>query len=521
MRNLCIILGDQLDQNSLLLQDFEPKHDVVWMAEVVDESEKIKSSQVRSSYFLSAMRHFRDGLSDKNYTVDYLTLPESTQVNLTGLGEALQKSLCDYKDNGSSPITIRCVVPGDYRVKKDIERAAKYHNQSVDWLADQHFLAEPGEFSGWLSKRKSPIMEHWYRHIRKRLNILMQDDGKPEGGDWNYDKYNRKTFTKTGPPKESKITNFELDDISQQAICDINDHLELPGKAALQYWPVTREQAIIVLDEFINHKLAIFGDYQDAMWQDEPWLYHSRISAAMNIKLLHPLEVIEAAESAYRDGLAPINAVEGFIRQIAGWREYMRGLYWSYRDNWLEMNALDAQNNLPEFYWTGNTKMNCLQQSISQVLDYGYGHHIQRLMVTGLFSLLYGTRPKQIHEWYLAMYIDAVAWVEIPNTLGMSQYADGGIVGTKPYIASGAYIDRMSNYCQHCPYSPKLATGDKACPFTTLYWDFINRHEELLNSHYRLGMQVRHWQNKSSDEQDAIISQAEQLRHSLGNQNHD
>ncbi|MBT8450090.1 MAG: cryptochrome/photolyase family protein, partial [Gammaproteobacteria bacterium] len=427
----------------------------------------------------------------------------------------LQAFLNKLRAADDLPQSIYCVLPGDYRLKKELDNVLAHFNSEIEWLSDQHFLAEPGEFKQWLAGRKNPIMEHWYRHIRKRLNILMQADGKPEGGEWNYDKYNRKAFTKKGPPQKSITQTFELDDISRQVLAEVEKHLDLPGEEALKYWPVNRDQALLVLQEFIDHKLTVFGDYQDAMWQDEPWLYHSRLGAAMNIKLLHPMEVIQAVEKAYRDGQAPINAVEGFIRQIAGWREYMRGLYWSYREDWLEMNELDAHQNLPKFYWDAETEMNCLQQSLSQVLSYGYGHHIQRLMVTGLFSLLYGVKPNQIHEWYLAMYVDAIAWVEIPNTLGMSQFADGGIVGTKPYIASGAYIDRMSNYCKSCPFNPKQATGENACPFTTLYWDFIERHTELLSSHYRLGMQVRHWQNKSAEEQKAIQQQAQKIRNDL------
>lgn len=289
----------------------------------------------------------------------------------------------------------------------------------------------------------------------------------------------------------------------------------LPGKLDEFIWPINRQQSLQVLKEFIAQRLKQFGDYQDAMWRDEPWLYHSRLSLALNLKLLSPNEVIAAALKAYENDQAPLNAVEGFIRQILGWREYMRGLYWAHRDDWLEMNALNARRELPQLYWDADTEMTCLQQSVSHVLFYGYGHHIQRLMVTGLFSLLWGVKPKAIHQWYLAMYVDAVAWVEIPNTLGMSQYADGGIVGSKPYIASGAYIDRMSNYCKQCPFDPKQAHGDTACPFTTLYWAFVDKHQDLLSHNPRLGMQVKNWHRKGKEEQQAILKNADKLHRQL------
>ncbi|WP_370085122.1 hypothetical protein [Neptunomonas phycophila] len=272
-------------------------------------------------------------------------------------------------------------------------------------------------------------------------------------------------------------------------------------------WPVTRSQALEALDSFINTRLASFGDHQDAMWTNEQTLFHSLLSSCLNLKLINPQEVVEAALVHYQAGHAPINAVEGFIRQIVGWREYVRGLYWYHRADWLTWNALEANQPLPDFYWTGKTHMHCMNQSITQVLQTGYGHHIQRLMVTGLFSLLYGVNPKAIHQWYLGFFVDAIAWVEVPNTLGMSQYADGGIVGSKPYIASGNYINKMSNYCKHCRYNPKKSSGDDACPFTTLYWNFVDKHQERLSKNPRLAMQVKHWSNKAPNEQQAIKEQ--------------
>ena len=501
-QRLNLILGDQLNHDSLLWQDVDRDNDLFWMAEVSDESTLTSSSKQRTALFLSAMRHFAEGVRADNYKLEYITI----EKGFSSLTSALSHTLSRQGFNA-----VRCVLPGDVTILTNLKQCCEKHHLNVDWLADNHFIAHPGEFSQWMQQRRQPRMEHWYRHLRQDRHILMQDQ-KPIGGQWNFDKDNRKAFGKDGPGDLPDDLRFKPDAITMEVMHAIEDHLPtLPGKLDTFNWPVTREQALLQLDAFISHRLPHFGDYQDAMWTEQPFLYHARIASSLNLKLLHPLEVIEAAELAYHTGHAPLNAVEGFIRQILGWREYIRGLYWFYRDDWLTFNALAAQRQLPAFYWDAQTEMHCMQQAISQVLNYGYGHHIQRLMVTGLFSLLWGVRPQAIHQWYLGMYVDAVAWVEIPNTIGMSQYADGGIVGSKPYIASGAYINRMSNYCQHCQFNPKLATGDKACPFTTLYWHFVDEHQTLLAANPRLGMQVKNWHNKSDAEQQQIRLQAQKL----------
>ncbi|MDX1572957.1 MAG: cryptochrome/photolyase family protein [Methylophaga sp.] len=503
---LLLILGDQLNRDSLLIEQFDRQTDQLLMAEVSGESTETMSSKQRTVAFLSAMRHFAEDLQSDKLPVDYYALADGIKTFTEALNLQFKKQPFE---------SIRCVLPGDYRVMQEITAWAKSHDIDIEWLPDQHFIARRGEFKDWLAERKQPRMEYWYRELRKDRQILMDDD-KPVGGQWNFDKDNRKSFGKNGPTDVPKPTVFKPDKIAEQVIKDVQKYLpNLPGKLDEFVWPVTRQQGLQVLADFIEQRLKHFGDYQDAMWTDQPWLYHSRISLALNLKLISPQEVIDAAVKAYENQQAPLNAVEGFIRQILGWREYVRGLYWAHRDDWLEMNALNARRDLPKLYWDADTQMTCLQQSVSQVLNNGYGHHIQRLMVTGLFSLLWGVKPKAIHEWYLAMYVDAVAWVEIPNTLGMSQYADGGIVGSKPYIASGAYIDRMSNYCKQCPFDPKQAHGDKACPFTTLYWAFVERHQDLLSHNPRLGMQVKNWQRKSEDEQQAILKHAEKLHRQL------
>ena len=504
LRHLCILLGDQLDHQSQIFEDFDKTRDRIWMAETLQESREPLSSQQRSVFFLSAMRHFAEHLRQENYPLIYFSLDDNPVADFT---QALEKTFADYEFE-----SIRLVLPGDYRVLQLFKNFARQQKIACEILADQHFIAKPGEFSQWQEGKKQLRMEYWYRQLRKRTGILMEG-AKPEGGDWNYDKENRKSFNKSGPDIQPGALLFPADDITQSAIKTVRHYFSKnPGDATHTGWPVTRKESLQLLEFFIQHYLPLFGDFQDAMWQGEAYLYHSRLSAALNVKLLSPLEVIKAAEQSYQHNKAPLNAVEGFIRQILGWREYVRGLYWTFMPQWLEMNALNAQQNLPDFYWTGEVDMNCLRESISQVVNTGYGHHIQRLMVTGLFAQLWQTQPQQIHQWYLAMYLDAVEWVELPNVLGMSQYVDGGIMASKPYIATGRYIQKMSNYCSHCPFDPAEATGENACPFTTLYWNFLEQHRNLLEDHPRLGLQVKHLDNFSDEKRQQIHEQTAKLR---------
>ena len=363
--------------------------------------------------------------------------------------------------------------------------------------------------------RKQLRLEYWYRDLRKRTGLLM-DKGKPVGGEWNFDADNRGAFDKRGPGFLPEPRRFLPDEITQQVIVLVNARFAAhPGQLEDCDGPTTPLEAKLALDDFIEHRLPLFGQYQDAMWTQEPWLYHSRLSAALNLKLIHPMDVCRAAEAAYHAGLAPLAAVEGFIRQILGWREYVRGLYHLWMPDWLAWNALDAHQVLPAFFWTGDTDMACLRDTLKQTLRYGYAHHIQRLMVTGLFCLLLGVEPRRVHEWYLAVYVDAVEWVELPNVLGMSQHADGGRMASKPYIASGKYIERMSNYCTGCRFKPEHATGEQACPITTLCWDFLARHEERFLRHPRLAQQVRNLARKSAVERAEIAEQAVHLRQSF------
>ncbi|MFN7161602.1 MAG: cryptochrome/photolyase family protein [Fimbriimonadales bacterium] len=377
---------------------------------------------------------------------------------------------------------------------------------------DRHCLSTSDEFHRHAAARKQLRLEYFYREMRQRTGIMM-DGNRPWGGAWNYDAENRQAFGKQGPGLVPQPVSFAPDAVTQEVIRLVETRFpNHPGSLSAFDWAVTPEQAEQALDDFIENRLPLFGPYQDAMWTGEPYLYHSRLSSAINLKLLDPRVAIMRATDAYRQKHAPLPSVEGFVRQLLGWREYIRGVYWLSMPEYLERNALNAQANLPDFYWTGATDMNCLRETIGQTLKHGFAHHIQRLMITGLYALLLGVHPKQVHAWYLAIYVDAVEWVELPNVYGMSQFADGGLMASKPYIASGKYIQRMSNYCAGCRYKPDRAVGADACPFTTLYWDFLMRHEAMFENHPRLGQQIRNLRRLSEADRLAIRAQADALR---------
>ncbi|TWT48783.1 cryptochrome/photolyase family protein [Botrimarina hoheduenensis] len=515
-RTLAIVLGDQLDQASPLFDDWDPQRDVVWMAEVAEESTHVWSHQARIALFLSAMRHFRDSQRTAGRRVDYRELPtKSDRRTRVGSEETLSAALGDALER-LRPEHVRVVLPGDWRVLEALRATTETAGHELEVLDDPHFYTTPADFARHAKGRKQLRLEYFYRELRKRFDVLMEE-GSPAGGDWNYDQDNRGAFDKKrGPQAIPERCGFPPDKITR-AVLDLvaerfADH---PGELDHFDWPVTVADARHALDDFIEHRLARFGDYQDAMWTDEPWLYHSHLSTSLNLKLLSPREVVEAAVEAWHRGRAPLNAVEGFVRQILGWREYVRGIYWNYMPGYLDRNELGADQPLPDFYWTGETEMQCLRHSIGQTLRYGYAHHIQRLMVTGLFAMMLGVAPRRVHEWYLAVYVDAVEWVELPNTLGMSQHGDGGLMASKPYAATGKYVQRMSNYCGSCRYDPAQAIGDTACPFTTLYWDFLARHRDRLAANPRMSLQVKNLERKAADEVAAIRRQAEKLRQQL------
>jgi len=514
IRHLVVVLGDQLARDSSALEDFDPAQDAVWMAEVSDESTHVASAKQRTVLFLSAMRHFAQELRTDGIRVLYRAMsndvaatPDST---LSGELTAVL--------HAHSVQRVRMVEPGEYRLLIALRSAVEDCNIPLDLLEDGHFLCSRAEFAAHAKGRKQLRMEYFYREMRRKHGVLMEGDGPnsnsaPVGGEWNYDAQNRRAFPASGPGFVPDTPRFAPDAITQEVMALVNTRFASnPGSVASFGWPVTRQQALEVLHSFIAQRLPDFGHWQDAMWAGQPWLYHAHISSALNLKLLNPREVINAAEAAHTDGNAALAAVEGFIRQVLGWREFVRGIYHLKMPEYGDMNALQADAELPDFYWSGDTDMRCLNDAITQTLEHGYAHHIQRLMVTGLYALLLGVQPRQIHAWYLGVYVDAVEWVELPNVLGMSQFADGGMMASKPYAATGKYIDRMSNYCAGCRYNPALRTGEKACPFTTLYWDFLDRHEKRLASNPRMALQVKNLARIAAPEMAQIRQQAAALR---------
>jgi deoxyribodipyrimidine photolyase-related protein len=512
-RTLLLVLGDQLDRKADALEALDPERDAVWMAEVAEEIERVPSHKRRIALFLSAMRHFRDELRARGFTVHYHELTadgrrDSGRAFADVLGASLKRL---------SPERVTVTRPGDHRVLTSLGEAVRAWGGSLEVVEDAHFLITPDAFSDWLSGRKRVRLEDFQRHMRKERGVLLDDDGGPAGGEWNYDSENRESFGRDGPGTLPPVPRFEPDEVTRAVLELVEgrwpDH---PGTLEDFAEAVTPEHARTALGHFIDERLAHFGTYQDALWSGEQELYHSRLSAAMNLKLLDPREAIAAAEEAWCEGAAPINAVEGFIRQILGWREFIRGIYWHHMPEYADLNALECDDvEVPSFFWDGDTDMACVADAMRGLLRLGYAHHIQRLMVLGLFAQLAGVHPHRFHEWHMALYLDAVDWVSLPNTLGMSQYGDGGIVGSKPYCATGNYIKRQGNHCAGCRYDPKQATGGEACPFTTLYWDFLDRHRERLDDNRRMTLQLRNVDRKDGDELAAIRARAGEVKERL------
>ena len=505
LRCLVIVLGDQLDLDASGFDGFDAASDAVWMAEASEESTHVESSKPRTALFLAAMRHFALALQAVGRPLHYSRMDAGGQAG--SLAAQLQADIARLR-----PARLAMTAPGDWRVLHAIKAVAQAHDLALDIREDRHFFSSVSDFAAHARGRKSLRMEYFYREQRKRHGILMQDDA-PVGGQWNFDADNREAFGAAGPAGLPERALFEPDAVTREVIALVRQRFaDHPGQLDSFAWPVTRAQALHSLHAFIMQRLPLFGRFQDAMWPGDAWLYHSHLSAALNLKLLNPREVVAAAEAAYHNGQAPLASVEGFIRQILGWREYVRGIYWTQMPAYLERNALGAGQDLPAWFWTGATDMACLRDALAQTLAHGYANHIQRLMVTGLFALMLGVEPKQVHAWYLAVYVDAVEWVELPNTLGMSQYADGGVMGSKPYIATGKYIQRMSPHCTGCRYDPAQRSGDKACPYTTLYWDFLMRHQALLAGNPRMALQVRNVARLSDAQKQAIQERAAAIR---------
>ena len=505
-RTIRLVLGDQLTPDLASLKDIDPTHDVVLMCEVMDEVTHVRHHKRKVAFIFSAMRHFAAALRDAGITVDYIALdaPENSGSFAGEVAHAIKR-------HGATKLVM--TTPGEYRVLADVRGWDTDFGIDLEIREDDRFLCSPAIFKEWASGRKQLRMDFFYREMRRQHNVLMEGD-KPIGGQWNYDAENRE------PPDPNRhvpsplqfapdaITNEVLELVSQR--CEGHfGNLDDFGFA------VTQEQARDVLDHFIAERLALFGTYQDAMIEGEPWMYHSHIGFYMNVGLLVPREVIAAAQFAYDRGDAPLNAVEGFIRQILGWREFVRGIYWLKMPDYAEENFLEADRPLPEFFWTAKTNMNCMKQSIEQTRDLAYAHHIQRLMVLGNFALLAGLDPKFVNEWYLVVYADAFEWVELPNVSGMVLFADGGYLASKPYAASGAYIKRMSNYCGNCHYKVAQKAGETACPFNYLYWDFLIRNRDKLGNNARLGMIYRSLDRMSDEKVSGIEADANRFLSAL------
>lgn len=506
MTNLVFIFGDQLSYDISSLNGCDKENDVILMCEVSHEATYVKHHKKKIAFILSSMRHFAVELQEQGYHVDYIKLND---CHNTGSFEGeLKRALGRFKID-----KIILTEPSEYRVLDNVKSWQEKFNIPVDIRDDNRFLCTHTEFSEWAGKHKQLRMEFFYREMRKKYHILMDYD-KPEGGEWNYDSQNRK------PPNDSlqipKPYMASIDNITQEVIALVNETFASHfGVLDDFYFAVTRTQALEVLEKFITERLENFGDYQDAMVQNEPWLYHAHISFYMNIGLLTPLESIQAVEQAYDNKKVSLNAAEGFIRQVLGWREYIRGVYWLRMPEYATLNYFNATKNLPEFYWTANTKMNCLRQCVSETKHNAYAHHIQRLMVLGNFALLAGIDPKQVNEWFLIVYADAFEWVEMPNVTGMILYADGGYLASKPYAAGGNYIHKMSNYCKNCSYKVTQKNGDTACPFNYLFWDFLIRNRSKLSNNPRIGMMYKTFDKMDSDKKQAIRLDSERFLKAL------
>ena len=463
------------------------------MAEVMGEATYVQHHKKKIAFLFSAMRHFAEELKEKGWTVDYIRLDD--RDNPGNLHDAIQT--CSAKHG---PKKVLLTEPGEWRL------AEMFRKQNIEMLTDDRFLSTKAEFANWADGRKQLRMEYFYREMRRKTGLLMDGDD-PAEGKWNFDSENRK-------PADSDLfmprpLEFSVDAMTSEVLGLVagrfKDHF---GDLEPFTLAVTRKDALRALDHFIETALPEFGDYQDAMLTEEPILYHSLLAQYLNCGLLEPLEICEKVAKAYYDGKAPINAAEGYIRQIIGWREYIRGIYWLKMPEYVDRNHFGHGRALPGFYWTGETDMQCLRSAISQTRELAYAHHIQRLMVTGNFAMLCGVDPVEVHEWYLAVYADAYEWVELPNTIGMSQFADGGVLASKPYAASGSYINRMSDYCGSCRFDVKKRTGEDACPFNALYWNFLAKHKDKLGDNPRMGAMYSTWKRFGSEEQDRIRKSA-------------
>lgn len=502
MANLRFLFVDQLSETISSLTDVG-ENDVILMCEVNEEFRYVKHHPKKIAFIIAAMRHFAEQLKNKGLKVHYIMLD---QVDNSGtyIGE-IDKVLRAYQFE-----KVILTEPSDYRLRDQLSAWKSSLGIKLEVREDSRFLCSQGDFQKWAKGKKQLRMEYFYREMRQKYKILLENDGSPVGGLWNYDKENRK------PPNNSLKSPKRISHKKSQILLNVLDLVERRfadhfGDLRPFHYAITRQQAILELQDFIDRILPNFGDHQDAMVKGEAYLNHSLLSSYINVGLLLPLEICQLAENAYRSGKAPLNAVEGFIRQILGWREFIRGIYWLKMPQYALMNYLQAKAPLPQFYWGGQTNMACLKEVVTQTKEHAYSHHIQRLMVTGNFALIAGLDVQEVQYWYLAVYSDAFEWVEMPNTLGMALFGDGGLVGSKPYAASGKYINRMSNFCAGCKYDPNEMLADNACPFNSLYWDFHDRNSDKLRGNMRLNYVYNTWDKFPSSKQEAIKIKAAKI----------
>jgi deoxyribodipyrimidine photolyase-related protein len=503
MRSLVLVLGDQLTLDNAAFDGFDPAQDRVLMLEAPGEATHVWSHRARIALFLATMRHFAQAVEDRGWPLTYMRTGDSGPADLPGRLAAQLQAL--------QPTRLIVCEPGDYRLLAALQDVTAAARVPLDLRPDRHFMASREDFAQWAGGSRQLRMEFFYRRMRRQHGILMDGD-QPLGGRWNFDADNRGAFPKTGPGALPPPPAFAPDALTREVLAEVAARYpQHPGSLADFAWPVTRAQAQAALTAFVHDRLPHFGTYQDAMWTGTPFAWHSLLSSALNLKLLDPREVIAAAVEAGDRAQLPLASVEGFVRQVLGWREFIRGVYWLDMPGLAHANHFGHTRPLPAWYWTADTHMNCMRDTIGQTLRHGYAHHIQRLMVTGNFALLAGMDPQQVCDWYLAVYVDAVDWVERPNTAGMALYANGGRFTSKPYVASGAYIKRMSNYCKGCRYDPAVRAGDQACPFTTLYWNFLDRHEPLFARNPRTALMAKSIGRLSAQERQAIRATADRM----------
>ncbi len=507
IQTLRFVLGDQLTRSLSSLRDLDPVQDIVLMVEVGAETTYVRHHKQKIAFVLAAMRGFAKSLADEGIRVDYVKLDDPANTH-SFTGE-LKRAVARHK-----PARIVATEPGEYRVLDMMRAWSRMNDLPVEIRDDDRFFCSRAEFAAWAANRQSLRMEFFYREMRRKTGYLMQGEA-PVGGAWNFDSENRKTLPRGHrvPVRRRPAVDPALRAVLDLVAARFGDHF---GDLEPFAWATDRAGALAALREFIGERLHLFGDYQDAMKSGEDFVYHAVISPYLNAGLLSAREVCDAAVNAWRDSTAPLNAVEGFLRQILGWREFVRGIYWTRMPDYAATNYLNARRRLPEFFWSGDTKMNCLRETIGATRRNAYAHHIQRLMIAGNFALLAGIAPAEIEEWYLIVYADAYDWVELPNVHGMVLHADGGVLGSKPYAASGAYIDRMSDYCKTCVYDRRKRVGEGACPFNFLYWNFLIENEPKLARNPRIAMPYRTLGAMTPTERESLRAAASAFFESLG-----